>query len=211
MIQSTSKSEVTEALNAVQGLFAIINISGRFFGLPIDQTTKDLKAGTPLSFYPRSDLMLSIKRYLKLHYPAVKPIKVLKHFFEHPETICYVGIEFNPQCTTENFLNLWQGLVITPQEGDWSGIREFLYHIICHGDDVNFNYLINYLAHAIQCPFIRLSFPGLRHSQCKITPVITIGMLHMSGISSNDEPVAAVNLSHRLIFLIDGQYRFCRQ
>jgi|GEM_PF-1058997 len=152
-IHPTSSEE--QALYALQLQFALIIFSGKFYGLPIEQTTKDIKTGTPLSFYPRSELTLSIKRYLRRHYSAIEhPAKVIENFFEDPYTTCYAGIEFNPKGTTKNYLNLWQGIaIIPPKKGDWSGIEIFLFKIICNGNKVYYYYLIKYLAHAIQRPW----------------------------------------------------------
>jgi hypothetical protein len=50
------------------------------------------------------------------------------------------------------YLNLWVGPTATPQAGDWQPISDFLLDIICNGDGNAHQYLIRFLAHALQHP-----------------------------------------------------------
>ncbi len=75
-----------------------------------------------------------------------------RQFITCPKTICYDGVEFNPKGTTENKLNLWVGPTLVPQQGGWVLIRSFLLEIICNNEQVAYDYLIGYLAHALQVP-----------------------------------------------------------
>nr|WP_276611755.1 DUF5906 domain-containing protein [Thiorhodococcus mannitoliphagus] len=70
-----------------------------------------------------------------------------------PETICYEGIEFNPRETTPNYINLWVGPTIKPADGDAEPIKRFLFLAICGGDPRVYEYLLKYLAHALQRPW----------------------------------------------------------
>ena len=153
MADKTKISEAQQVLQDLQAHFALICVNGKYWGIPVGQTAKDIKAGKPLSFSPRGDLTLSMTRYLKQHYPGLKPTKVLKQFYIDPATTCHSGIEFNPRGTTPGYLNLWQGLAITPKEGDWSLIQEFLFKVICNKDFEAYTYLIRYLAHMLQRPW----------------------------------------------------------
>jgi hypothetical protein len=74
-------------------------------------------------------------------------------FMYHPATVCYQGVEFNPRETTAMFLNLWVGPTITPKQGEWGLIKEFLLVVICDGSEAAYFYLIRYIAHALQRPW----------------------------------------------------------
>ena len=93
-----------------------------------------------------------IERDLTSAYPNVDADKIIKRFWVDPNTVCYSGIEFNPKGTSGNFLNLWVGPTIDPNQGDWSLIKSFLLDVICDGDQVAYDYLIKYIAHALQRP-----------------------------------------------------------
>ena len=47
---------------------------------------------------------------------------------------------------------MWVGPTITPKKGEWSLIKMFLLEIICNGDQEAYEYLIRYIAHALQKP-----------------------------------------------------------
>lgn len=53
---------------------------------------------------------------------------------------------------TGRVLNLYRGWATTPVAGDWSAIRYLICHVLCSGDDVASEYLLNYLAHMVQKP-----------------------------------------------------------
>jgi len=52
----------------------------------------------------------------------------------------------------KNYLNLWVGPYRKARKGHWKLIDTFLKNVICDGDEDSYNYLINYIAHALQLP-----------------------------------------------------------
>jgi len=50
-------------------------------------------------------------------------------------------------------LNLWVGPTIKPKKGLYKFINEFLLEVICGGRQSEYNYLIRYIAHALQRPW----------------------------------------------------------
>lgn len=141
-----------KALAAIQQLYAIIILSGRIWGIDIELIGQLIQSGRNLSFFPRTDLALIIKRYLREHFPDADAKAVIKDFFIHPKTVCFLGLEFNPKNTTEGYLNSWTGPIAKPNQGSWKTIKYYLLEIICHGDTEAFDYLFKYLAHALQKP-----------------------------------------------------------
>lgn len=61
-------------------------------------------------------------------------------------------MEFNPASTSANVLNLWVGPTITPRPGKWKLIANYLLEVICDNDSDAYNFLIRFLAHALQRP-----------------------------------------------------------
>ena len=61
-------------------------------------------------------------------------------------------MEFNPKGGNKNYLNLWVGPYRKAKKGEWPTIDAFLLNVICDGDESSYNYLINYIAHALQKP-----------------------------------------------------------
>jgi hypothetical protein len=71
----------------------------------------------------------------------------------HPKRRQYDSITFAPgENPPANVLNLWRGFAVTPKQGDWSLFKQHLHGIVCAGDEVNFNYLIGWMARCVQFP-----------------------------------------------------------
>ena len=49
-------------------------------------------------------------------------------------------------------LNLWRGFAIKPKAGDWGLYREHIRAVICGGNDAEFAWLLDWLAHRVQYP-----------------------------------------------------------
>ena len=47
---------------------------------------------------------------------------------------------------------MWVGPYRKAKKGEWPTIDAFLLNVICDGDESSYNYLINYIAHALQKP-----------------------------------------------------------
>lgn len=65
----------------------------------------------------------------------------------------YEKVVFRPQGETPpNCYNLWKGFAEDPKPGDWSLYEKHLKEIICQGNEEHFQYLIGWMANAIQHP-----------------------------------------------------------
>ena len=143
-----------EALTAMQKQFGLINLDGKVFvfdRISLEGRTKQGSAAK-LKLSPRQDGKLLIQRALKAQYPRVSAKKIVDTFWVSTQTVCYNGVEFNPKGASDNYLNLWVGPTITPQEGDWSLIKMFLLDIICSGDQEAYDYLIPLCVNVSETP-----------------------------------------------------------
>ena len=81
---------------------------------------------------------------------------------KHPKRKSYKGVVFEPQVSfakpnepelsdTEYF-NLWEGYRYQPREGSWLRLRGHLYDVVCNGDRVKFEYLMDWFAAKVQHP-----------------------------------------------------------
>lgn len=64
----------------------------------------------------------------------------------------YDGIEFSPNGSTPGFWNLFQGFPVKPQPGNCDLYLEHLKKVICCGNESAFDYVLRWMAHAIQKP-----------------------------------------------------------
>ncbi|MHB8056830.1 MAG: primase-helicase family protein [Desulfuromonadaceae bacterium] len=150
-----SPPPVLEPLAAIQQKFGLLNISGKLCILVKDVSDErtDQCTARKLLLSNRSDGALLIERALRAEYNAGDEApNMVKEFLVSPQTLCYMGIEFNPRGTSANYLNLWEGPTVIRQEGLWLLIQEFLYDVICDKDWDSYLYLLFYIAHALQKP-----------------------------------------------------------
>jgi hypothetical protein len=141
-------------LALIQKQFALINLDGKVWVLDRHNLDKVSFSGVakPLALSNQRDGTLLMTRDLVKHYSQVNPSDLFPSFFTHPDTVCFDGVEFNPAGTTPGYINLWKGPSLQSRAGRWDLIRKFLLDVICNGDEVAYQYLIRYLAHALQKP-----------------------------------------------------------
>lgn len=152
---STADCQALTPLQAMQRQFSLLNMDGKLWlvdRFSIDRLTAQGVAAK-LSLSNLTDGALLIRRALKAQFPEDDADKVMKIFWISPHTICSSGVEFNPAGTSEHYLNLWVGPTIIPIAGSWTLISGFLLEVICSGDKDCFQYLISYIAHALQRPW----------------------------------------------------------
>lgn len=100
----------------------------------------------------RADASILMSRTIAEQFPQVNARVVCNRFMRDAQTTLYHGVEFNPEGTTEGFRNLWIGHTIKPVKGDWEMLANYLFSVICSNNQQSNEYLLNYLAHALQKP-----------------------------------------------------------
>jgi hypothetical protein len=148
------RAQFQAAQAKLQQTYALIKLGGKIWVHDQQGSIALGRLGTAqkLVFYNRGDASLLMARTLRKEKPSADAGKVLKAFFIHPQTVCYDGMEFNPAGTTPGFLNLWTGPTIEPKAGAWPLIKAFLLEVICDGNRAHYDYLILFIAHALQKP-----------------------------------------------------------
>lgn len=149
-----AKTADSAALAAMQKQFALIQLSGKFCVFDQVSLATPNKKGKAqqLVLSNRIDGNLMIVRALRVVFPKANAQAILDEFWVSPQTVCYEGIDFDPSGVAGNHLNLWVGPTIVPRAGCWVLIKAFLLDVICDGDQVCFQYLLCYIAHALQHP-----------------------------------------------------------
>lgn len=137
-------------LSHLQSRFAILDLNGET--RIVDRQQISAKDNSEVFYYKKADAELHMRRELEVLPIASKPTDVIRDFWINPHTHVYNKIAFSPLETSPRTLNYWRGPVVTPMQGNWSGIQDYLFEIICSSDRVSFEYLISYLAHMFQKP-----------------------------------------------------------
>lgn len=78
-----------------------------------------------------------------------------KWWLEHPKRRQYEGLTFQPGNNApviDGKLNLWQGWGFEPKQGNWSKLRDHIWLVLCSSKQELFDYVMNWLAFAVQHP-----------------------------------------------------------
>lgn len=154
-----SEIDIENAVKLLTSRYSIIDFGGEVRYLK-NSNISDLLIGeinpltTRLNLYRKMDIELFQQRELENSQFSVKQSD-FRHIIDAwrlaSNTKCFQGTDFDPNNTDPAILNLWRG-PIRGQAGDCEVIHSFLFEIIANRDIEKYEYLLNFLAHAIQKP-----------------------------------------------------------
>ena len=154
-LPNQASTAAVSALAALQQSFAISRIGGQL-RLVDRQVIREAQQGSPTAavhFIKKQDGDLILKRFIEtLPIPVAKPADLVSNFWVSPNTIEYLRLAFHPIPQPLDTLNLWVPHTVLPMQGTWTVIENYLVDVICDGDLGLFEYLIQFLAHALQHP-----------------------------------------------------------
>ena len=83
----------------------------------------------------------------------IKKQRIAQVWLDHPQRRTFDGIVFLPnQATPPGTYNTWRGFACQPAQGDWSLMLAHIREVICSGDMIAAEYLLNWMAFAVQHP-----------------------------------------------------------
>lgn len=154
-LPNQASAAAVSALAALQQAFAISRIGGQL-RLVDRQAIQEAQLGSPtaaIHFIKKQDGDLILKRLIEtLPIPVTNPKDVVNNFWISPNTIEYHRLAFHPIPQPTDTLNLWIAHTVVPAQGCWKIIEDYLRDVICDGNLGLFEYLIQFLAHALQRP-----------------------------------------------------------
>jgi hypothetical protein len=141
-------------LQILQAEFAILELSGKHAVIQHSDLAwkPGMKTAPQLRLYQGADGKLVLRRRIEKISATNHPNELINDFFNNPQTPVYKNIAFSPLPQPMDTLNLWIGSTILPKQGSWLTVMQFLRDVICSGDQNAYEYLIHYIAHAIQKP-----------------------------------------------------------
>lgn len=79
---------------------------------------------------------------------------VAKWWLGHAQRRTYRdGVMMGPrEETPDGVLNLWRGFGFAPRPGSWRRLKDHIRYVICAGEEYSFDYLMGWMARAIQLP-----------------------------------------------------------
>jgi hypothetical protein len=97
-------------------------------------------------------LLLSNRYYIYKNGDDETPVPLAKWWLNNPMRREYRGVIFLPGRETPGFFNLWRGFSYEARPGDCTMFLEHVRKNICRGNEEWFNYLLGWMAHAVQKP-----------------------------------------------------------
>ena len=143
---NSRKNDNVAALQSLQDKFALM--SGPVLSIIDKEATK----GGKLTLIQLASGKNLLRRHLADKYEKVDANAIASQFLIDPKTTLYQGVDFCPLGGKASYLNLWTGPTLKPVSGTWVGVKYFLLHIVCGGNKEVYEYLIKYIAHALQKP-----------------------------------------------------------
>ena len=145
-----------------------------------------------------------------------KRVRLPDFWLDHPQGRQYEQLVFAPPPTSSNpkDYNLWRGFAAKRRAGDWSLMKAHLEQIICGGDATAYEYLLGWLALAVQrpgeLPEVAIALRGGRGTGKSIF-VRAFGSLfgdHFLHLSNSEQLVGKFNahLAGRVVVFADEAY-----
>lgn len=141
-------------LKLLQKEFSLLDLGGKFGVFRPDSLiwVSGMPTAPALYVYQVKDAAIAMKRFIETMPVSTKPTELINQFYSDPLTTVYQNIAFTPEAVSSTTLNLWLGHTITPKAGPWQALKQYLLYVICDGDEIAFDYLIRFIAHALQKP-----------------------------------------------------------
>ncbi|MDB3993273.1 virulence-associated E family protein [Gammaproteobacteria bacterium] len=153
------ESDFKKAVRLLTDNFSIIDLEGQIRYLN-KNNIKDVLEGdgdprtTKVKYYDKKDIRLQQERLLSKNYLALEDKEWPKlpiAWQRSPHTKYYEGVDFHPTKDHPDILNLWRGH-IDPKEGNCDIIDDLLWTVLSNQSQEKYDYLLQFLAHAIQKP-----------------------------------------------------------
>ena len=146
-------------LELLQSKYILSFIGGKMNVL-LKSEIEDVQAGLPeaqVNYYDFHKVArVMMERTLEASSIACSnPLAVIKEFLSNPATTTYKTQAFSPIAQPADCLNLWSGHTVTPKQGDYKIIDDYLFDVICDENNELYKYICNTLAHNIQHPEIK--------------------------------------------------------
>jgi Family of unknown function (DUF5906) len=145
---SRTAEEPDSALERINAEYAVVQHGSKVRVLRFE-SQNDRKVPTFLTFddfcnYHRKEIVLVNGR----------PVSLGRWWVSHPLRRTYSGLTFRPDAgeAVNGRLNLWRGWGVSPEPGDWSLMRQHLEEVIAGGEQEDAEYILNWLAWAVQHP-----------------------------------------------------------
>jgi hypothetical protein len=148
--QASSGSDAAD-LAQMNATYAVTKIGGKTRVMSLEES----------SLFPgcKVPVFSTVPDFCAFHLKQKKPkhdgrgkIGIGRWWIEHPDRRQYDGVVYDPASKNPSMFNLWRGFSCQPIEGNCDFYIEHLRDNICNGRQDEYEYLVNWMAYAVQYP-----------------------------------------------------------
>lgn len=191
---SPMKAEIVKRMNAEHGAVAI--------GSDVKYTNTTLdQFGKPAITFWSAAAMREMYKSVIVERKGHRYRTLFDVWSTSPDRLEYTGVGYwpgssrNRPAVPPGALNTWNETGVTPKKGDWNLFRHHLRNVICGGEQAHFDWLMDWLAHVVQCPqdkvptsvVIRSSGKGIGKSKLGEYVSEIVGRQNASKIENKDQ------------------------
>jgi hypothetical protein len=145
---------VVDDLAEMNAKYAVVKVSGKTRVVEFEERPTHPGYTTPV-FSKLGDFRAFLHKYKKVLMTAdggQKQVGIGHWWLEHPERRQYERIGYFPGVNDPSVLNLWCGFSVKAKAGDCGLYLDHLLQNICKGNRDHYDYLIGWMANAVQHP-----------------------------------------------------------
>lgn len=148
--------EIDQWMRRMNQEFAVVNVGGsalvthRFYNVVLKRWEyEDFSFDNFRKLYDKESVVVGRDEKGKLRYD-----KIASAWLKSRHRRQYDMRVFDPEKRSDGdrVMNLWTGFAVKPKKGDWSRFRQHLLDVICAGNREHFDWLMGWLARAVQFP-----------------------------------------------------------
>lgn len=145
------------SVDNIDQLFSLVNIGSKVRIMYWGKSPMNPRVRVP-EFWTAPEFRLALtNKKIKVQVPdgESKRMSLASRWLNRRERYTYDGLIFNDkkeEVSEEDEINLWRGYGVDEHEADWSLMRDHIRNIIANGDEASDDYIIRWLAWAVQNP-----------------------------------------------------------
>ena len=141
-------------IHALQKRFCLCKANGKLSVIAIEEVedTDELAVINHYSIQHAKVLLRRALESLPLDIAEGGYKFIIDDFLHSPNTRVVSKFAFDPRNLPDDTLNSWVKPPIKPVAGDWKSIEHWLFPVLCSRDQAAYDYLIRWIAHALQVP-----------------------------------------------------------
>jgi len=148
---ASSQQEIVDELNSKHAVVLLGNRVAILTEIPNPTTGK-----IDVQFLRQTDFkLLYANRFTLINN---KPVCIAVYWMKHAARRAFESVMFYPGDTPDSVYNLWREFAVQPREGDCQLYLDHIRDTICRGDSALFQYVLAWMADAVQTPANR---PGI--------------------------------------------------